>query len=120
MMQHDPSPARLSLYLLPILGTIPALWLLYRQKGTPRERRVSRLSLLLALSWLIAYSLLGVGSHVTPSTVWSVRFLYLDGLITSGYFVTCLVLLIRLWRGKPPKLPGISALADQLFRSRSV
>jgi len=118
-MPNEPSPARLSLYLLPIAGIIPALWTLSRQKENHRERRVSRLSVILALSWLIAYSLLGVGSQIMPSTVWSVRLLYLDGLITSGYFVTCLVLLIRLWRGKTPKLPGMSPLADQLFRSRS-
>lgn len=107
-MPNEPSPARLSLYLLPIVGTIPALWTLYKKKENPRERHLSRLAILLALSWLIAYSLLGISSSITPSTVWSVRLLYLDGLITSGYFVTCLVLLIRLWRGKTPKLPGIS------------
>ncbi|MDR9403618.1 MAG: hypothetical protein RI580_09280 [Halothece sp. Uz-M2-17] len=119
-MPNEPSPARLSLYLLPIVGTIPALWTLYKKEDNDRERHLSRLAILLALSWLIAYSLLGIGSNFTPSTVWSVRLLYLDGLITSGYFVTCLVLLIRLWRGKPPKLPGISTLANYLFRSRSV
>ncbi|NBD33026.1 MAG: hypothetical protein GVY17_08710 [Cyanobacteria bacterium] len=119
-MPNEPSPARLSLYLLPIVGTLPALWTLSRHQENHQARNVSRLAILLALSWLIAYSLLGVGSSVTPSPIWSIRLLYLDGLITSGYFVTCLVLLIRLWRGKTPKLPGMSTLANQLFRSRSV
>lgn len=114
-MSNDSSPVRVSLYLLPIVGTLPALWTLYHKPENPRERQVSRLGLLLALSWLIAYSCLGIGSNLIPSTIWSVRFLYLDGLITSGYFITCFVLLIRLWRGKTPKVPGISPLENHLF-----
>ncbi|MFB6277704.1 MAG: hypothetical protein ABEI32_16330 [Halothece sp.] len=110
---------QLSLYLIPIFGTIPAAWTLYRQKGTPQQRAVSRLSLMLALSWFLAYTLLGLGGTLTPSTVWSLRLLYLDGLITSGYFISCLALFIRLWQGKSPRLPGLSTLANQLFRSRS-
>jgi len=111
--------AQLAFYLLPIVGTIPAIWTLYRGQGTAEQRSLSRLSILLALSWLIAYSLLGIGGNMTASTVWSVRLLYLDGLITSGYFVSCLVLLIRLGGGNSPKLLGLRALANQLFRSRS-
>lgn len=118
-MKRKSSIARLSLYLIPIFGAFPAFWTLYRQQGTREQRSVSRLSVILALSWLIAYSLLGVSGSLTASSLWSVRLLYLDGLLTSGYFVTCLVLLIRLWRGKTPKLPGLSTLADQLFRLRS-
>lgn len=115
-MKRHPSLVELTLYLIPILGAIPAGWTLYHQKGNPQQQSVSRLSVMLALSWLIAYSLLGIGSNFTTSTIWSVRLLYLDGLITSGYFISCLVLMIRLWRRKTPKLPGISTLANQLFR----
>jgi len=118
-MPRHSSFSQLALYLMPIVGTIPALWTLSRGQGTPQQRSLSRLSILLALSWLIAYSLLGIGSNMTASAVWSVRFLYLDALITSGYFLSCLALLIRLGRGTSPKLPGLSTLANQLFRSRS-
>ena len=119
-MKRHPSLISLTLYLIPIFGTIPAMWTLYCQKGNTEEKSVSRLSVMLAFSWLIAYSLLGVSGEMTASSVWSVRLLYLDGLITSGYFVSCLVLLIRLWRGKTPKLPGLTPLANQIFRSRSL
>ncbi len=111
---------QLAFYLIPIVGTIPAAWTLYRGQGSPQQRSVSRLSIMLALSWLIAYSLLGISGNMTASPVWSLRLLYLDGLITSGYFVSCLVLLIRLGRGATPKLLGLSTLANYLFRSRSV
>lgn len=116
-MNHYLRSLQLTFYLIPIFGIIPAGWSLYRQTGTPQKLAVSRLSLMLAFSWIIAYTLLGAGTHLTASTVWSVRFLYLDGLITSGYFVSCFVLLIQLWRGKTPKLPGISQLANQILRS---
>lgn len=106
-MKRPPLDAQLVFYLIPIVGTIPALLTLQRKTATSRQKQVSRLAVVLALSWLIAYSLLGWGSSFTSSTLWSVRLLYLDGLITSGYFLTCLVLLIRLWRGKTPKLPGV-------------
>ncbi|PSO49198.1 MAG: hypothetical protein BRC33_07610 [Cyanobacteria bacterium SW_9_44_58] len=109
MKDHSRSP-QLILYLIPIFGTLPAVWTLCRKNGTPQQRAVSRLSVMLALSWFLAYSLLGAGGSLTPSTIWSLRLLYLDGLITSGYFISCLVLLIRIWQGKSPKLPGISPL----------
>lgn len=118
-MKHYSAP-QLTLYLIPIFGIIPAVWTLYRNNGTRQQRTVSRLSIMLALSWLIAYSLLGIGGSFSSSTVWSVRLLYLNGLITSGYFVSCVVLLMRLWQGKKPKLPGMSTLANQFFRSDSV
>ncbi|QDZ39266.1 hypothetical protein FRE64_04555 [Euhalothece natronophila Z-M001] len=117
-MKPHPSATKLTLYLIPIFGVIPALWQIYHsEQGTFEERQVSRFAIVLALSWLITYSLLGVGGEVSPSLIWSVRFLYLDALITSGYFITCLVLMIQTWRGNVPNLPAMKALANKLFRS---
>lgn len=117
-MKPHPSATQLTLYLIPIFGVIPALWRIYHpQPGTSEQRQVSRLALVLALSWLISYSLLGVGGELSPSPIWSVRFLYLDALITSGYFLTCVILMMQTWRGSVPKLPLMKALAKRLFRS---
>lgn len=117
-MKPHPSATQLTLYLIPIFGVIPALWRVYHpQQGTQEERQVSRFAITLALSWLILYSLLGVGGEMNPSLIWSVRFLYLDALITSGYFITSFILMIQTWRGNVPKLPVMKALANKLFGS---
>jgi hypothetical protein len=98
---------QLSIYLLPIVGWLPALWTLYRKQGDREQQSVSRLSVTLTLVWLLAYSLLWLGTAQTSEFL-TLRLLYLNGLLTSGYILTCLGLMIRLWQGKSVRLPGIS------------
>ena len=90
------------IYLLPMVGIIPALWTLYRRQGDTEQRKISRLSVMLTLSWLIFYSLLWFGSG-QGAEVASFRLLYANGLLTSGYIVACLVFMLRIWQGKSIK-----------------
>jgi hypothetical protein len=111
-MSNDPfkeqklNKFQLTLYLLPVLGWIPALWTLYVKDSDREEKAVSRLSVTLTFIWLLAYSLLLVGSAQTSEFL-ALRLLYLNGLLTSGYLLTSLALIIRLWQGKSVRLPGI-------------
>jgi hypothetical protein len=108
---------QLSIYLLPIVGWIPALWTLYRKQGNREQQSVSRLSVTLTLVWLLVYSLLWVGAAQTSEFL-TLRLLYLNGLLTSGYLLTCLGLMIRLWQGKSVRLLGISDLAEGAIRKK--
>jgi len=112
-------PIELTLYLIPVLGVIPSLWTLSRQTNHSEAVAVSQLSVILTISWLVAYSFLGLGETLIPSHIWSIRVLYLNGLLTTGYFLTYLILVIRLWQGKSPKIPGIRLIANQWFGSHS-
>ena len=90
---------RLCFYLVPIAGILPSLWQLRQTPRTGLERRQYRLSqrsLQLTLAWLLVYCLLWGGSSVF-SDVNSLRLLYLNGLLTSGYFLVCLTWMARIF-----------------------
>ena len=72
---------------------------------------VSRLSITLALSWLLAYFLLGAGAEA--SEFLNFRLLMLNSVLTSGYFLVSVWLMLRFTAGKSVRLPGFSALADR-------
>ena len=100
--QHTERHLHLWIYLLPIVGVVPAVWTLYRpssrsgQKQGDRERgKASRQAISLALFWLCSYALLSWGS-ANGSEVFSFRLLYLNTVLTSAYFVTCTFLMTRL------------------------
>lgn len=95
---------KISMYLTPAIGLIPALWRLYRKEGDREERSVYRLSVNLALTWLIIYILLWLGATETPAIV-TFRLLYLNGLLSSGYFLVCIILMVRILQGKSITLP---------------
>jgi hypothetical protein len=90
---------QLSFYLLPVIGTLLSLWLLYSRNGNRQQQEISRLSVTLTLIWLIAYGLLGT-SFSQSSEIITFRLVYANAIVTSGYFFACLVLTIRLWQGK--------------------
>lgn len=104
---------QLFIYLVPVLGFFPALWTLYRRQGTREQQAVSRLSVTLAFSWLLGYILL---SASVPSEFWTLRLLFMNSLLTSGYFLVSLGLMVRLWQRKSPRLPGISPMAEGTVR----
>ena len=104
---------QLFIYLVPIFGFFPALWTLYRRQGTKEQQAISRLSVTLALSWLLGYFLLSAGAESQFSTV---RLLITNSLLTSGYFLVSLGLMVRLWQRKSARLPGISQIAEETVR----
>ncbi|MGC1394631.1 MAG: hypothetical protein WA828_10165 [Coleofasciculaceae cyanobacterium] len=103
---------QLFIYLVPIFGFFPALWTLYRRQGTKEQQKVSRLSVTLALSWLLGYFLLSAGAD----QFWTIRLLMTNTLLTSGYFLISLGLMVRLWQRQSTRLPGISQIAEEKVR----
>lgn len=109
---QDIKHLQLFIYLIPIVGFFPALWTLYRRSGTRQQRNLSRLVITLALGWLFGYLLLGVGAQTTESL--SLPLLLTSSLLTSGYFLVNIWLMVRLWQRKPLRLPLVSPLSDRL------
>lgn len=101
------------IYLLPVIGFFPALWTLYRQPESAEQRNVSRLSVTLATGWVLGYLLLGTTAQLADGSS-ALSLLILSSLLTSGYFLTNLWLMVRLWQHKSLRLPGISSLSDRL------
>lgn len=122
MKEHDPlensdlKRLHLFIYLIPVLGFFPALWTLYHRQGTREQQAVSRLSVTLAFGWLLGYILLLSSAGVQFSEFWTIRLLFLNGLLTSGYFLVSIGLMVRLLQRKSPRLPGISRLAEGTVR----
>jgi hypothetical protein len=100
------------IYLIPVVGFFPALWTLYRRQGSREQRAVSRLAVTLATGWLFGYLLLGTGASASQSL--ALPLLIVSSLLTSGYFLVNVWLMVRLWRRKAIWLPGISQLSDRL------
>lgn len=105
---------RLQMYFcaIPFFGVIPALWMLARREGDREQQAVSRLAVSLAFAWLLLYASLSLGASQSSEIV-KFRFLFLDGLLASGYTLTCLGLMLRLWRKKSVRLPGISQWSEK-------
>lgn len=107
---------RLYAYLLPVIGFFPALWQLYRRQGDRREQQISRLAVTLMLGWLITYLGLGWGAeHLGGSNAF--RVMFINSLWTSGYFLSCLFLMVRVWqKAAKPTLPVVDTIANDLGR----
>lgn len=117
---EDLERLQIFIYLIPVLGFFPALWTLYRQTGerplagvSGRSRQnASRLAVTLALGWIVGYALLGAGAQAADSL--TLPLLIASSLLTSGYFLANIWLMVRLWQGQSIRLPGISRLSDRL------
>lgn len=105
---------QLGIYYLPVIGIIPSLWTLLSNRDDRQQQNASRLSITLTLLWFSSYSLLSVGSDQASELI-ALRLLYTNALITTGYFLICLGLILRLKQGKHQRLPGISKLADRII-----
>ncbi len=104
-------------YLTPVIGFFPALWTLYRRENaiscpSQEQLEISRLSVTLAGSWLLAYLLLETGAE--NSEFLSLRLLLLNTFLTSGYFLVSISLMVRLYKRKSVRIPGFSSLAKQV------
>ncbi|MCA1991394.1 MAG: hypothetical protein LDL41_04995 [Coleofasciculus sp. S288] len=105
---------QLFVYLIPILGFFPALWTLYRRQGDREQQAACRLSVTLAFGWLLGYILLSAGGSL--SEFWTIRLLFLNSLLTSGYFLVSLGLMVRLLQRRSLRLSGISQIAEGTVR----
>ncbi len=101
-------------YLIPIIGFFPALWTLYRRQGTREQQTASRLSVTLAFAWLLGYILLSAGEQF--SDFFPLRLLFMNTLLTSGYFAVSLGLMVRVWQRKSLRLPGMTRVAEGTVR----
>lgn len=119
---------KLLIHLIPIIGFFPSLWTLYRHGNDKqpsdslpyqvrRQVNTSRLSVTLAGCWLLGYILLGFGAET--SEFLALRLLVLNTLLTSGYFLVSILLMIRLTSGKSARLPGFSRLAERVGKHLS-
>jgi hypothetical protein len=100
------------IYLIPVLGFFPALWTLYRRNGNREQRVTSRIVIKLALGWLFGYLLLGTAAQTTDVQV--LPLLIISSLLTSGYFLVNIWLMVRLWQHKSLRLPGLGGSSDRL------
>ncbi len=98
-------------YLVPVVGFFPALWTLYYRQGGKQRQDLSRTVVTLTIAWLLGYVLLGIGAENSDSAL---PLLLTNSLLTSGYFVTNLWLMVRLWQRKSVRLPVISKVGDRL------
>ncbi|AFY44742.1 hypothetical protein [Nostoc sp. PCC 7107] len=104
---------QLLIYVIPVLGVLPSLWTLYRRQGSREQLRVSRQSITMTFTWLLAYLLLATGA--ASSEFLALRLLILNSLITSGYFLVSIWLISRIIRGQSSRLPGLSNLAERVL-----
>ena len=93
---------KLWVYLLPVVGVVPAIWTLYRSPKKQvnsnecrEQKRISLMSIRLVLVWLISYASLSFGA-ANGSEILSFRLLYTNAIITTVYFITCTVMMTRL------------------------
>lgn len=110
--EEDLKRIQMFIYLVPVVGFFPALWTLYRGNRDRELRNVSRLAVTLATGWLMGYLLLGAGAQVSDAA--SLQFLILASLLTSGYFIVNIWLMVRLWQRKALRIPGLSRFSDRL------
>jgi small neutral amino acid transporter SnatA (MarC family) len=87
--------------LLPAFGVVPSLIVLSRDRSSQEARNVSKVSILLALIWLSIYAMLG--SQSSESIQVSTELI--KGTFTSGYFIACIWLMFKLYKGQNINLP---------------
>jgi hypothetical protein len=106
----------LFIYLVPVFGLAPAVWTLASRTSDRRQRNTSRLAVTVAVVWVLGYAGLNIGSigSGTEMSALGSSVLLLNTFLTSGYFLTCLWLMARLWQNQPLHLPGLSKISKHL------
>lgn len=113
--KEDISLMGMLIYLIPVIGFFPSLWTLYRGEASREQLKTCRLSITLALTWIIGYILLGTGA--SSSDFFALRLYILNSFVTSGYFVVSVWLIIRTIQGKSQRLPAFSQFAEKFLVS---
>jgi hypothetical protein len=113
------------LYLIPFAGFVPAIWRLYHPSPkTDRSQRQSQEAAQLAVStgglWAIVMVLLTLGNISGQSGGENIGItpLVLASLLTSGYFLTNVWLMIQILRRQRMYLPGLSEVGQRLVYPR--
>jgi hypothetical protein len=106
----------LLLHLVPVFGLVPSVWSLTHRQSDRQQRATSRLAITLAVIWALGYAglnagAMGGGAELNPL---GSSLLMFNTLLTSGYFVTSVWLMLRVWQKQAPRLPGISTIAKHL------
>jgi hypothetical protein len=106
----------LLLHLVPVFGLIPSVWSLTHRQSDRQQRATSRLAITLAVIWALGYAglnagAMGGGAELNPL---GSSLLLFNTLLTSGYFVTSMWLMLRVWQKQAPRLPGFSTIAKHL------
>ncbi len=120
MNRNNPSKSpdlgrvRLFVYLVPVIGFLPALWTLYRRQGDAQQQAVSRLAVTLAFSWLLGQILLGMGFQASESI--TLPLLLISSVLTTTYFILNFGLMMRVWQRQPLWLPGLSQIAERFLK----
>ncbi|MEA5571339.1 hypothetical protein [Calothrix sp. UHCC 0171] len=109
------STLQLILYMIPIVGFFPSLWTLYSRQGTKEQLMASRLSITLAMAWILGYLMLATGAEQTSDFL-TLRLQVLNTFLTSGYFLVSLWLILNAVRRKKQRLPGFSRFAERVLR----
>jgi hypothetical protein len=106
----------LLLYLIPVFGVVPSIWVLAKRNSNQAQRATSRLSVTLATTWLLGYALLNLGAMAGGSELNSLgsSLMLFNTLLTSGYFVGSVALMLRVWQKQPLQVPGLSNIAKHL------
>jgi hypothetical protein len=89
--------------LVPVFGVVPSVMILSRDRSNQEARNVSKVSILLTLIWLFIYAMLGSGAQSVESIQISTELI--EGTFTSGYFVVCIWLMFKLYKGENISLP---------------
>lgn len=119
---QDPYGDRLWLYvcLAPVFGVLPSLWTLMAPRD-PRDRRqvaVARTALLLAALWAVGSLTCTMGSNWGGELGHSTPTLLIGTAVSSTYFLSCVWLMVCVWRRRSLRLGWISDFARMLDRDR--
>jgi len=106
----------LFIYLIPVFGVVPALWTLSRRDSDRKQREVSRVATLIGLAWLIGTLCLTSGVAVSSENAqgMGISLLLFNSVLTSGYFLSSLWLMVRVWRRQSLDLPGLKRITKYL------
>lgn len=107
----------LFIYLVPIFGVVPAVWTLTRRERDRKQREVSRVAILVGLAWLLGTLCLTSGvaiSNAENAQGMGISLLLFNSLLTSGYFLSNVWLMVRVWRRQSLDLPGLHRVTKYL------
>lgn len=107
----------LFIYLVPIFGVVPAIWTLNRRDSDRKQREVSRIAIVIGLAWLLATLCLTAGGGFAQGEQaqgLGISLLLVNSLLTSGYFLSNIGLMVRVWRRQSLDFPGLKPMTKYL------